>query len=151
MKTLLIEDNKATALVIKSKLAEHGIEVVHVEYLSAITTTEGISVALLDLGLGEESGGLETIRLFRKRFPYLPVVVLSDNADERMRRAALYYGVASYFDKREGVSEKGILKLVRAMNTACQNTGENSGGTVSDQLKEALETLHDYAERLTVV
>ena len=66
--------------------------------LEKAAAIEQPDLVLLDLGL-PGCQGLDALTRFRKRFPQIPVVVLSATADRRLILAALEAGVRGYITK----------------------------------------------------
>jgi two-component system KDP operon response regulator KdpE len=97
---LLVEDDAALATVLASALEARGHRV-HVEptgrgALQAVSV-HSPDVVILDLGL-PDLDGLEVCRSLRRWFPY-PIIVLSADADEGRKVAALDLGADDYVTK----------------------------------------------------
>jgi signal transduction histidine kinase/DNA-binding response OmpR family regulator len=102
---LVVEDNPGDAELIRAILGKQGRLVrIHVEECLAdalaYLDTRGseIDVVLLDLGL-PDSRGLSSIGKIRKRFPFLPIVVITGNDDENVGMEAVRQGAQDYVFK----------------------------------------------------
>jgi DNA-binding NarL/FixJ family response regulator len=69
-------------------------------------------LALLDLGLPGYSG-LDALRRFLRKFPDLPVVVVSANEDPKAIRTALDAGAAGYIPKT--LSAEGMVEALKVV------------------------------------
>jgi two-component system, NarL family, nitrate/nitrite response regulator NarL len=116
MKLLIVDDHAILreGLVALLQQFERGAEV-----LQASDTAEGfrlaeenpdLSAAFLDLNMPDQ-GGMEVIPIFTKRFPQLPVIVLSSSEDPSDVRLALKSGAVGYVPK--SASPKNILSALR--------------------------------------
>ena len=116
MKLLIVDDHAILreGLVALLRQFEQGAEV-----MQASDTAEGLrlaeahpdlDVAFLDLNIPDQ-GGMDLIPIFAKRFPQLPVIVLSSSEDPNDVRLALKSGAAGYVPK--SASPKNILSALR--------------------------------------
>ncbi len=104
-KILLIEDEKADAVLIESKLRESGLRPYQLERASSLEeglevladSTE-INVVLLDLYLSD-SGGLHTFAKVQRQFPHLPIIVMTGLMDSRMGIQAVEMGAQNFLEK----------------------------------------------------
>ena len=84
---LLIEDDPDDILLLKDTLAEVGLGKIKLDYSDRLSrgliqlSGQTYDVILLDLNL-PDSRGLDTLMTTIKRFPKIPVVVLSGLADD---------------------------------------------------------------------
>jgi two-component system OmpR family response regulator len=111
---LLVEDDAALATVLASALEARGHRV-HVEptgrgALQAVSV-HSPDVVILDLGL-PDLDGLEVCRSLRRWFPY-PIIVLSADADEGRKVAALDLGADDYVTKPFDLAE--LIARIRAI------------------------------------
>lgn len=103
---LCVEDSRVEAMACIRKIEEaddNRIEIHHVDTLKdALSYIEKHSVdaVLLDLGLPDSDGAC-SIRALNKKFPDLPVVVLSGREDEVMVLRAFEYGAQEFLLKGE--------------------------------------------------
>jgi two-component system, NarL family, nitrate/nitrite response regulator NarL len=116
MKLLIVDDHAILreGLVALLQQFEQGADV-----LQAADTTEGLRLAeanpdldavFLDLNLPEQ-GGMEVIPVFAKRYPQLPVIVLSSSEDPSDVRFALKSGAFGFVPK--SASPRNILSALR--------------------------------------
>jgi serine phosphatase RsbU (regulator of sigma subunit) len=107
---LLVEDDEGDALLVRENLdaAAPEITVARVASLAAAleVVPDGISCALLDLGLPDTTG-LEGLRKLREHAPQLAVVVLTGRSDEQLGIEALGTGAQDYLVK--GQVEPAVL------------------------------------------
>ena len=122
-KILLIEDNEADRVLISLMLADQVAE--RWQMTTASTLTEGLQLlnaatqqpesrfaaVLLDLSL-PDSHGFETFIAVHQLAPWLPVVVLTGNADEGVALHAVHSGAQDYLFKNALTSEL-LLKSLR--------------------------------------
>lgn len=116
MKLLIVDDHAILreGLVALLRQFEQGAEV-----MQASDTAEGLRLAeahpdldvvFLDLNIPDQ-GGMDLIPIFAKRFPQLPVIVLSSSEDPNDVRQALKSGAVGYVPK--SASPKNILSALR--------------------------------------
>lgn len=116
MKLLIVDDHAILreGLVALLRQFEQGAEV-----MQASDTAEGLRLAeahpdldvvFLDLNIPDQ-GGMDLIPIFAKRFPQLPVIVLSSSEDPNDVRLALKSGAVGYVPK--SASPKNILSALR--------------------------------------
>jgi PAS domain S-box-containing protein len=114
---LLIEDDLDDILLLKESLAEIGagkINLVHTDQLSGGLIHLGLQtydVILLDLNL-PDSHGLETLNAIIKRFPKIPVVVISGLADDDTTIEAVRRGAQDYLVKGE-INGPLVMRVLR--------------------------------------
>ena len=114
MRILLIEDEPGIARLIQRGLAAHGHQVITAESGEdglAITTTEGLDLVLLDIGLPDMSGQ-EVLREIRRRQADLPVIMLTAQDDVVNKVTALDGGADDYLTKPFVFEE--LLARIRA-------------------------------------
>lgn len=114
---LLIEDDPDDILLLKDSLAEIGLGRIKLDYTDRLSRgliqlgTQSYDVILLDLNL-PDSRGLDTLNTTIKRFPRLPVVVLSGLADDTITIEAVRRGAQDYLVKGE-ISGPLVMRVVR--------------------------------------
>jgi two-component system, NarL family, nitrate/nitrite response regulator NarL len=152
MKLLIVDDHAILREGLAALLQqfERGAEV-----LQASDTAQGLSLAeanpdlnaaFLDLNMPDQ-GGMEVIPIFTKRFPQLPVIVLSSSEDPSDVRLALKSGAFGYVPK--SASPKNILsalRLVLAGEIYIPPLVLNLAPALNDG---SARTLPDAGERLT--
>ncbi len=102
----MVEDDDDHANLVTESLHGRGRSAFHVT--RARSASEGIEYGsdhefdaiLLDLGLPDSSPE-ETLRSFAKRYPLLPIVVLTSSANEEMIRDAITWGAQDLIEKSE--------------------------------------------------
>lgn len=101
------------------------------------------AVLLLDLQL-DDTRGLTGLRLVRRSFPALPVVIVSGSDDPRIRAEAASQGAAAYVAKASGPGGvPGLLDAIAAMTAA----GSQAAGSVSPTPRDTV--MRDGKLRLT--
>lgn len=114
---LLIEDDPDDILLLKETLAEVGLGRIKLDYADRLSkgliqlSGQSYDVILLDLNL-PDSRGLETLITTVKRFPKIPVVVLSGLADDATTIEAVRRGAQDYLVKGE-ISGPLVMRVVR--------------------------------------
>ena len=114
---LVVEDNPGDVLLLRVFLSDAragGMRIVPVETLAGAVeaaAAETVDVVLLDLSL-PDSAGVETLERFRKRFPDLPVIVLTASDDAQVAVAALRAGASDYLVKGH-YDGQALLRSIR--------------------------------------
>ena len=101
IKLLFVDDEKGFVDVLSNRLRKRGIDV-----YPAYSGTEGIralrkqdfDVALLDLKM-EDMDGLEVLKIFKKMYPGMAVIMLTGHGSERAAREGIEYGAFDYLTK----------------------------------------------------
>jgi len=139
IKILLVEDNPADAVLIKEyiNVASPGeIDLQWVERLApAIQSLEEskFEAVLLDLGL-PDSNGLQTFEKIYKRFPRIPIIILTGFADSTLATRAVRSGAQDYLVK--GLVDSHSLQ--RSINYAIERKRAQEA---LQESQRALETL----------
>jgi len=148
---LLIEDDPDDVLLLKEALVEVGLGKIKLDHTDRLSRgliqlgTQNYDVLLLDLNL-PDSRGLETLITTVKRFPRLPIVVLSGLADDAITIEAVRRGAQDYLVKGElsgqlmlrvmryAIERKQVEAVVRASETRYRTLVETSpnGITLAD-------------------
>jgi PAS domain S-box-containing protein len=118
MRVLLIEDNPGDAGQLRAMLEDEGSH--NAKLLLATTMKEAetrlaeqaVDLVLLDPGLPDTQGGLESIRRIRKAAPALPLVVLTGFDDDTMAAQALQEGAQDFLIKSK-IDARGLLLALR--------------------------------------
>jgi PAS domain S-box-containing protein len=114
---LLIEDDPDDILLLKESLADIGMGKIKLDYVDRLSrgliqlSGQSYDVILLDLNL-PDSRGLDTLNTTIKRFPKIPVVVLSGVADDAITIEAVRRGAQDYLVKGE-ISGPLVMRVVR--------------------------------------
>jgi PAS domain S-box-containing protein len=117
IRALLIEDDPDDILLLKDSLVEIGLGKIKLDYTDRLSKgliqlgTQVYDVILLDLNL-PDSRGLDTLNTTIKRFPKLPVVVLSGLADDAITVEAVRRGAQDYLVKGD-VSGPLVMRVIR--------------------------------------
>ncbi|MEW6571846.1 MAG: PAS domain-containing protein [Nitrospirota bacterium] len=116
IKMLLIEDNRADALLIQAMLNESSsvsIDVTHVDTLAKAQSLarDHYDILLLDLSLPDGSG-LETLTQMCTAFPDIPIVILSGLGDEELALNAVKEGAQDYLLKGR-VDSDMLIRSIR--------------------------------------
>ncbi len=103
-----------------------------------ILSEETIDAVLLDLSLAD-SQGMDTFGQLRRRFPHLPVIILTGFADENVGTRAVHEGAQDYIIKQNLDS----ALLDHALRYAIERK------KISDQLREYADELRRYNNEIT--
>ena len=123
IKTLLIEDNPADALLLKEALGNDLLADFQVTVVEQLRTglemlgREKFDILLLDLGL-PDSNGLKTFETAYQKFPTVPMIVLSGMADAIFAQEAVQTGAQDYLIK----GEEGWGQAGRAIRYAVERS-----------------------------
>ncbi len=101
IKLLLIDDEEGYVNVLSKRMAKRNIEVT-----IALSGTEAIQalrkqdfdVAVLDLKM-EDMDGIEILKVFKKMYPSMEVIMLTGHASEQAARDGLSLGAFDYLTK----------------------------------------------------
>jgi len=121
LRILLVEDNAAEADLIRSLLADTNLGDLELEHVTRLRdaiarlSEGGIGLVLLDLSL-PDSRGLKNVVRVRRALPNVPVVVLTNDNDQRAAEQAIREGAQDFMLKREVTAEL----LGRAMRYAIE-------------------------------
>lgn len=178
LRILLVEDNPADADLIREVLEDLDAEatadvatfdLVHVNRLAdaeALLADGDIELVLLDLSL-PDSQGFDTFLRLARRYPDLPVVVLSGMADETLAVRAVREGAQDYLVKgrvdadllartlrysiERNRSAKEHLRLIRdqAESAAALRARDELLASISHDFKAPLTTIRMQAQLLS--
>ena len=101
IKLLFVDDEKGFVNVLSKRLSKRGVDV-----FQAFSGTEGIrairkqdfDVALLDLKM-EDMDGLEVLKIFKKIYPEMEVIMLTGHGSETAAKEGIEYGAFDYLTK----------------------------------------------------
>lgn len=119
-RVLVVEDSQTQALQFQLLLKKHDFDVSlaanGVEGLSSIETSLP-DVVLTDLQM-PEMDGLELVKQVQKRWPHLPVVLMTAHGSEEIAAEALRLGAASYVPKHSSrydiaTTVRDVLELIQ--------------------------------------
>ncbi len=137
---LLVEDNDADAHLVRELLAQEAEERFQVEHVSRVAHAQqrlkrgDVDVVVLDLNL-PDGAGVDTVRMVRRTAGDTPIVVLTNNDDERLASACIAAGAQDYLVKR-GMH---LASLRRAIGYAISRTRDA-------QIRELQHTLEQYRQ-----
>jgi DNA-binding NtrC family response regulator len=101
IKLLLVDDEVGYVNVLSNRLAKRGVDVTKAfsgaEALQAIRKQD-FDVAVLDLKM-EDMGGIEVLRIFKKMYPQMAVIMLTGHGSEEAAREGLKFGAYDYLTK----------------------------------------------------
>src|SRR5512135_183502 len=117
IRALVIEDDPDDVLLLKDSLADVGMGKIKLDCTDRLSRglimmgAQNYDVILLDLNL-PDSRGLDTLNTTVRRFPRMPVVVLSGLADDAITVEAVRRGAQDYLVKGE-ISGPLVMRVVR--------------------------------------
>jgi DNA-binding NtrC family response regulator len=140
IRVLLIEDNPGDARLINEMLSEPSsmsTDLVHDSSINSalkILEFRDFDIILLDLSL-PDSSGLDSLEVLHKKYPDIPIVILTGFADEETAVQAVKAGAQDYLYK----SELNKLLLIRTIRYALERrTLEREKENLIEELKKAL-------------
>ena len=138
-KVLLVEDNPADAVLIKEYLNGSGPNEIDLQWVDRLATAvqtleeKHIEAVILDLVL-PDSNGFQTFEKVHKRFPHIPIIILSGFGDATLATRAVRSGAQDYL-------VKGLIdsrSLHRSINYAIERKRAQEA---LQESQRALETL----------
>jgi DNA-binding NtrC family response regulator len=121
IRVLFIEDSRAEALAMSTSLAEHGIVTSHYTGIAEVLFPENSMAALLDLNLNATSG-VDTLLAFQRRFPHMPVVIVTEIDNPHILSTARKMGVHSCHCKAVNNSTELSETVAVALRDAVNST-----------------------------
>jgi diguanylate cyclase (GGDEF)-like protein/PAS domain S-box-containing protein len=106
LRVLLVEDNPAEADLIRSMLADTTLGDLELEHVTRLGDAEtrlaegGVGLVLLDLSL-PDARGVANVERVQRALPGVPVIVLTNDADEDAAARAVREGAQDYLLKRD--------------------------------------------------
>ncbi len=103
---LVIEDNPDDLVLLREMLAETQFKYSSIQWVDRMESAreylseQTADVALLDITL-PDSRGIDTVRLFRRIAPYLPVIVLTGHDNMELGSRAIHEGAQDYLCKND--------------------------------------------------
>lgn len=148
---LVAEDSPTQAVDIEFRLEEADFEVSVArngsEALAALQETE-VDIVLTDLHM-PEMNGLELIEAVRKRFPHVPVIMMTADGTEEIAAQALKAGASSYLPKRR--LDQDLLPTIKDIDDMLKSRRSRdrvSSTVVSSDVTYCLPNDHDLANAL---
>jgi DNA-binding response OmpR family regulator len=123
IRLLLVDDESGFVEVLSKRLAKRNIHAVQ-----AASGSEGIRLlkrfdfdaAVLDLKL-EDMDGIETLKIFKKMDPHMPVIMLTGHGSEQAAIDGMRFGAFDYLTKPHELEE-----LVQKINDAVRKREEGN-------------------------
>lgn len=113
IKLLFVDDEKGFVHVLSNRLSKRGIDVCKtysgLEGIRALREQD-FDVALLDLKM-EDMDGIEVLKIFKKMYPRMAVIMLTGHGSEMAAREGIEYGAFDYLTKPCELEE--LLKKIR--------------------------------------
>ena len=101
IKLLLVDDEKSFVNVLSKRLGRRNIDVTTTfsgaEAIQALRRVD-FDVAVLDLKM-EDMDGLEVLKIFKKMYAKMEVIILSGHESEQAAREGMKYGAFEYLSK----------------------------------------------------
>jgi len=101
IKLLLVDDEKSFVKVLSKRLDRRNVEVAMAysgtEAIQALRKVD-FDVAILDLKM-EDMDGLEVLKIFKKMYPKMEVIILSGHQSEQAAREGMKHGAFAYLAK----------------------------------------------------
>ncbi len=139
MQLLLVEDNRADAVMLQELLTEDSAVLVRLTVAKRLTEAierlqaQSFDIILLDLSL-PDTQGLDTLLQVQQQAPSLPIVVMTGTDSEELAMEAVRKGAQDYLVKGQVDGQQ----LMRAMRYAIER-------------KHTLEALRDSEERFRLL
>ena len=101
IKLLLVDDEKRFVKILSKRLERRNVDVTTtfsgVEAIQALRKVD-FDVAVLDLKM-EDMDGLEVLKIFKKMYSKMEVIILSGHESEQTAREGIQYGAFDYLAK----------------------------------------------------
>ena len=101
IKVLLVDDEVGFADILAKRLGKRGMAVMPVytgtEAIQAIRKND-FHVAVLDLKM-EDLDGIEVLKIFKKAYPEMEVIMLTGHGSEQAAKEGIQYGAFDYLTK----------------------------------------------------
>ncbi|MBU0996402.1 MAG: response regulator [Proteobacteria bacterium] len=151
-KLLLVEDNPGDSLLIEEMLARNTSASYAVKTVSRLSDAvhvlqqsfDDTDVVLLDLNL-PDSNGIETVYSIRKKAPYLAIVVLTGDQDEKTGIAAVQAGAQDFLVK----GQIPIHLICRVIDYAIERQQKNKA--LSDTKNFLRATLDALSSHIAII
>ena len=120
IKVLLVDDEIGFADVLAKRLGKRGMAVTPVytgtEAIQTIRKND-FDVAVLDLKM-EDMDGIEVLKIFKKAYPEMEVIMLTGHGSEKAAKEGIEYGAFDYLTKPCELKD-----LVKKINEAAHQGG----------------------------
>lgn len=101
LKVLLVDDEISFVEVLSKRLSKRGIDVTKTfsgtEAIQALRKVD-FNVAVLDLKM-EDMDGLEVLKIFKKMYPKMAVIILTGHESDQSEDEGMKYGAFAYLTK----------------------------------------------------
>ena len=101
IKVLLVDDEKGFANILTKRLSKRNMDVTPV-YTGIeavqIIRKQDFDVAVLDLKM-EDMDGIEVLKIFKKAYPEMAVIMLTGHGSEQAAREGIEFGAFDYLTK----------------------------------------------------
>ena len=101
LKVLLVDDEISFVEVLWKRLSKRGIDVTKTfsgtEAIQALRKVD-FNVAVLDLKM-EDMDGLEVLKIFKKMYPKMAVIILTGHDSDQTENEGMKYGAFAYLTK----------------------------------------------------
>lgn len=101
IRLLLVDDETGYVNVLSNRLSKRGIDVSKANSGSEgiqILRNKDFDVAVLDLKM-EDMDGIEVLKIFKKMYPKLEVIMLTGHGSERAAKQGIAFGAFDYLTK----------------------------------------------------
>ena len=113
IKVLLVDDEVGFADILAKRLGKRGMAVTPVytgtEAIQTIRKND-FDVAVLDLKM-EDMDGIEVLKIFKKAYPKMEVIMLTGHGSEKAAKEGIEYGAFDYLTKPCELED--LLKKIR--------------------------------------
>jgi len=120
IKVLLVDDEMGFADILTKRLGRRGMTVTPVytgtEAIQTIRKND-FDVAVLDLKM-EDMDGIEVLKIFKKAYPEMEVIMLTGHGSEKAAKEGIEYGAFDYLTKPCELED-----LVKKINEAAHQGG----------------------------
>ncbi len=144
-KILLVEDNPGDVRMVRETLAMQHIALFEITAVSrlgdALMSLRGtpFDAVLLDLSL-PDAKGLETLSRMRQRAPFVPIVIMTGQSDERLAISAVNEGAQDYLVKGD-VDGNALARRIRFAVERMRSSVTRSVGPEQPKLCKTLGLL----------
>ncbi len=101
VRLLLVDDEQGFVTVLAKRMSRRGIDVTTTFNGSEAIQTlrkEDFDVAVLDLKM-EDMDGIEVLKIFKKMYPEMEVIMLTGHGSEKAAQEGMKYGAFDYLSK----------------------------------------------------
>ncbi|MDM8526487.1 response regulator [Desulfococcaceae bacterium HSG8] len=113
IRVLLVDDEEGFVRIVAKRMSKRGIDVTKAFSGSEaiqILRREDFDVAVLDLKM-EDMDGIEVLKIFKKMYPEMEVIMLTGHGSEHAAQKGMEYGAFDYLSKPCDLHE--LLKKIK--------------------------------------